>query len=69
MPTTGGVEMTDLPNADLETPVEDAAEQATSALQDRIDDDREPPASLDDEIPEWDAQEQARVVEMDDEYR
>jgi hypothetical protein len=65
--------MTDPPNADLETPVEDAAEQATSALQDRIDDDRidhrAPEVSLEDEIPEWDAQEQARVVEMDDEYR
>jgi hypothetical protein len=55
-------------NADLETPVEDAAEQATSALPGRVEDEDDNRA-LDDEIPEWDAQEQARVVELDDEYR
>jgi len=43
---------------DLETPVEDAAEQATSAIPDRVEDDDE--AALDDE---------ARLVELDDEYR
>jgi hypothetical protein len=46
-------------NADLETPVEDAAEQATSAVPDRIEED-------DDETALDDA---ARVVELDDEYR
>jgi hypothetical protein len=43
-------------NADLETPLEDAAEQATSVVPDRLDDDE----AGDDE---------ARVVELDDEYR
>jgi hypothetical protein len=43
-------------NADLETPLEDAAEQATSAVPDRTDDEE----AGDDE---------ARVVELDDEYR
>jgi hypothetical protein len=46
-------------NADLETLVEDAAEQATSAIPDRIDDE-EDGAALDDAT---------RVVELDDEYR
>jgi hypothetical protein len=59
--------MTYPPNADLETPVEDAAEQATSALPDRIDDGHD--RTIDDEVPEWDAQEQGRVVELDDDYR
>lgn len=48
-------------DADLETPVEDAAEQATSAIPDRIDDDTDE----DDRTPDADA----RVVELDDEYR
>jgi hypothetical protein len=43
-------------NADLETPLEDAAEQATSAVPDQSDEDDE----TDDE---------ARVVDLDDEYR
>jgi hypothetical protein len=55
-------------NPDPEVPVEDAAEQAASALPDRIDDEDDN-RTLDDEIPEWDAQEQGRVVELDDEYR
>ena len=61
--------MTDPPYGDLEIPAEDAAEQAASALPEGIEDDREPEFTLDDETPEWDAQEQAQVVEMDDEYR
>ena len=57
-------------NADLETPVEDATEQAASALPDRPEDDEDQPnLQLDIETPEWDAQEQARTVEIDDEYR
>ena len=43
-------------NADLETPLEDAAEQATSAVPDQPDEEDE----TDDE---------ARVVDLDDEYR
>ena len=54
-------------NADLETPLEDAAEQATSAVPGRPEDDED--LRLDIETPEWDAQEQARTVEIDDEYR
>ncbi|HEY0533666.1 MAG TPA: hypothetical protein VGD29_18930 [Actinoplanes sp.] len=44
-------------NADLETPLEDAAEQATSAVPDQPDDDEE------------ESDDAARVVELDDEYR
>ena len=43
-------------NADVETPLEDAAEQATSAVPDRLDEDDED-------------EDGARVVELDDEYR
>ena len=50
------------------TPEADAAEQATSArLEDGDVDDTE--RSLDDEAPEWDAREQHRVVEIEDDYR
>jgi hypothetical protein len=55
-------------NADLETPVEDAAEQAASAVPNRQEDD-DGDLQVDLETPEWDAQEQARTVEIDDEYR
>ena len=53
---------------DLETPEADAAEQATSA---RLEEgaDTGTSTSLDDEAPEWDAQEQRRVVELEDDYR
>ena len=57
-------------NDDLERPEADAAEQATSAFPDEDDDaaeDAEP--VLDDEAPEWDAQEQRQVVRLEDEYR
>jgi hypothetical protein len=50
--------MTNPEDADLETPVEDAAEQATSAIPDRIEDDDDTAADDD-----------SRVVELDDEYR
>jgi hypothetical protein len=55
-------------NIDLGIPEADAAEQAASVrLEDGdIDDDE---TSLDDEAPEWDAREQHRVVELEDEYR
>jgi hypothetical protein len=43
---------------DVETPVEDAAEQATSALPDRADEDDDRPRDDDD-----------RVVDLDDDYR
>ena len=52
---------------DLETPEADAAEQATSARIEEDLDAIEPTG--DDETPEWDAQEQSRIVDMDDEYR
>jgi hypothetical protein len=56
-------------DTDLETPAEDAAEQATSALSGRIDE-PDDDVTLDTETPEWDAQEQGRVLELDDdEYR
>jgi hypothetical protein len=60
--------MTNPPNADLEVPAEDAAEQASSALPGRPED-GDGDRTLDPEAPEWDAQEQGRVVELDDEYR
>lgn len=51
----------------LETPEADAAEQATTA---RLEEgDGEAGTALDDEIPEWDAREQQRVVELEDDYR
>ena len=54
-------------NVDLETPVEDAAEQWADAYPD---DDREPsPPEVAIETPEWDAQEQSEIVPGDDEYR
>jgi hypothetical protein len=55
--------------ADVETPLEDAAEQATSAFPDSGDEDDDDRA-LDDEVPEWDAREQSQpVVDLDDDYR
>jgi hypothetical protein len=57
-------------DAGVETPAEDAAEQATNAFPDWIDDqagaDSRP---LDTETPEWDAQEQSQIVQFDDDYR
>ena len=47
-------------DADLETPVEDAAEQATSAIPGHGDEEADDYRPLDDD---------ARVVELDDEYR
>jgi hypothetical protein len=46
-------------DTDLETPIEDAAEQATSAVPDRIEDEDENERTPDD----------GRAVELDDEYR
>jgi hypothetical protein len=43
-------------NADLETPIEDAAEQATSAVPEQPDEEEE-------------SEDGARVVDLDDEYR
>lgn len=55
-------------NDDLERPEADAAEQAASAFPDDEDTEvAEPP--LDDEAPEWDAQEQRQVVRLEDDYR
>jgi hypothetical protein len=52
---------------DLETPEGDAAEQATDALPGDYDVDE---TVVDDiEAPEWDAREQHRTVELEDEYR
>jgi hypothetical protein len=51
---------------DLETPEADAAEQAAGTLPG----DDEVEETVDDiEAPEWDAREQHRTVELDDEYR
>jgi hypothetical protein len=56
-------------NVDLETPEADAAEQATTAAADAVDED-DPAPSLDIEAPEWDAQEQAQTIDYDDDdYR
>ncbi|WIM96655.1 hypothetical protein ACTOB_000104 [Actinoplanes oblitus] len=54
--------------ADLETPEVDAAEQAVNAIPAWQDDDAEEPPTAT-EANEWDAEEQRRVVEFDDEYR
>jgi hypothetical protein len=51
---------------DPEAPPEDAVEQATAADPAA---DREPEVHRGLEVDEWDALEQARVVELDDEYR
>jgi hypothetical protein len=52
---------------DLETPEDDAAEQATPVRgwQDDDSDDR----PIVNEATEWDASEQNRIVEFDDDYR
>ena len=55
---------------DLETPEVDAAEQATEAAPGWLDDgheDVEAPRAI--EVSEWDAQEQGRIVELEDDYR
>jgi hypothetical protein len=55
---------------DLETPEVDAAEQATIADPNQVDDDAEQPAAPATlEVSDWDAQEQRRVVQLEDEYR
>ena len=52
---------------DLETPEADAAEQATSA---RLEENERLEPSHGDGVPEWDASEQSRVVDLeDDDYR
>jgi hypothetical protein len=50
---------------DLEAPAADAAEQAT--LADPALEELEPTQRL--EVSDWDAVEQARVVDLDDDYR
>lgn len=50
---------------DIEAPVDDAAEQATTA--DPADAPEEVHLGL--EVDEWDAIEQARIVDMNDDYR
>ena len=55
---------------DLETPEVDAAEQATEAAPGWLDDGtHEVEASRAIEVSEWDAQEQAQIVELEDDYR
>jgi hypothetical protein len=54
---------------DLETPEADAAEQATPADPGSLDDSEPEPASSSIEAPEWDALEQRRVVQLDDDDR
>ncbi|BCY05015.1 hypothetical protein L3i22_001030 [Actinoplanes sp. L3-i22] len=54
--------------ADLETPEVDAAEQAMSAVPAGPDDEPDE-APVFAEANEWDAAEQNRIVEFDDDYR
>ena len=53
---------------DREASEADAAEQAKAAFPDD-EDTADAGRSLDDEAPEWDAQEQRQVVPLDDDYR
>ncbi|MEV6305812.1 hypothetical protein AB0M02_40800 [Actinoplanes sp. NPDC051861] len=53
---------------DLETPEVDAAEQSRLAVPGLLDDEPEEMPAIT-EANEWDAQEQGRVVEFDDDYR
>jgi hypothetical protein len=53
---------------DFEAPEADAAEQATDA-DPRDESEPELGERIDDEIPEWDAQEQSREVRQEDDYR
>lgn len=55
-------------DAPLETPVEDAAEQATSADPAEIDEVAPPDVHRGLEVGEWDATEQARTVDVNDDY-
>ena len=57
--------MTQPDDLDIETPEADAAEQRTYAEPQETDG----TASRSIEAPEWDAEEQARVVPLDDDYR
>ncbi|WP_229075445.1 hypothetical protein [Actinoplanes sp. DH11] len=53
---------------DLETPEVDAAEQSMSAVPSWQDHEDSPVPAVA-EANEWDAQEQGRIVEFDDDYR
>ena len=55
--------------ADVEAPEADAAEQAMSAVPDRFEEDDDAERNSGIEAPEWDVQEQDRIVEFEDEYR
>ncbi|GGN80798.1 hypothetical protein GCM10010112_56680 [Actinoplanes lobatus] len=61
--------MTQPMEIDLETPEVDAAEQAMIAVPSLQDDDSDDELPHTDDVSEWDAQEQGRVVEFDDDYR
>ena len=54
---------------DVEAPEADAAEQAMSAVPDRFEEDDDAGRPADIEAPEWDVQEQSRIVDFEDEYR
>ena len=58
--------MTEPDDLDLEAPEADAAEQA---LDTEPDDEDAARPSGDIEAPEWDAQEQSRIVPLEDDYR
>src|SRR4030095_8297193 len=67
--TTEGAEMTrPMDEVDVETPEFDEAEQAVSAVPSWQDDEPDQVPAIT-EANEWDAQEQGRVVEFDDDYR
>lgn len=53
---------------DLETPEVDAAEQSVTAVPSLQDDEPDAVPAIT-EANEWDAQEQNRIVEFDDDYR
>ncbi|GAA0427094.1 hypothetical protein Aca07nite_36190 [Actinoplanes capillaceus] len=61
--------MTQPMEIDLETPEVDAAEQAMIAVPSLQDDDSDDESPHTGDVSEWDAQEQGRVVEFDDDYR
>jgi hypothetical protein len=54
---------------DLEAPEADAAEQAALADPGSLEETEPLPASSSIEVPEWDAQEQGRIVQIEDDYR
>jgi hypothetical protein len=59
--------MTQPDHLDIETPEADAAEQATYADPNEVEEQSAPSSSI--EAPEWDALEQSQSIQAEDEYR